>query len=79
MDRSLESETMTSHLIRSPEDELVDDWSNFTPDERMEAVWTLTKACLGWNKEGFEEPRLDRSVTRVIRATPTDKNESKKE
>ncbi len=60
---------ITSRVIRpgqrEPPDEL--DWLDATPAERMEAVWTLTKACIGWGSEGVAEPRLDRSVSRVLR------------
>ena len=60
---------ITSRVIRSgqeePSDEL--DWLDATPAERMEAVWTLTKVCMGWGSETVGEPRLDRSVTRVLR------------
>lgn len=38
-----------------------------TPGERMEAVWTLTLACLAWKKEFDGEPRLQRSVVRIQR------------
>lgn len=50
-----------------------------TIDERIEAVWTLTRACLEWRAtgaagaagadgaEGDDEPRLRRSVARVLR------------
>ncbi len=38
-----------------------------TPAERMEAVWTLTRACWAWTGEGDSEPRLQRSVVRVRR------------
>jgi hypothetical protein len=44
-----------------------------TMDDRIEAVWTLTRACLEWRAtgadgtEGDDEPRLRRSVARVLR------------
>ena len=51
---------ITSRLIRSPQREsLNDEWADSSPDERIEAVWTLTKACFAWNAEGLDEPRLD--------------------
>lgn len=64
---------ITSRVIRpgEPEPSGQEDWLDATPDERIEAVWTLTKACMAW--EGDErgedsgEPRLQRSVTRVQR------------
>jgi hypothetical protein len=30
-------------------------------------VWELTRQCLAWNREGEDEPRLQRDITRVIR------------
>ena len=34
----------------------------------MIAVWELTRACLAWQVEDPSALRLDKSVTRVIRA-----------
>ncbi len=39
------------------------EWEGTTPEERIEAVWTLTKLCNGWND--VDEPRLQRNITRV--------------
>ncbi len=44
-----------------------DPWRNATMEERIEAVWTLTKLCYAWNREDSDEPRLQRSVVRVQR------------
>lgn len=44
------------------------DWLMASPEERVEAVWTLTKLCLAWNNPSESEPRLQRTVTRVQRA-----------
>src|SRR5215217_3699067 len=44
------------------------DWSIASPEERIEAVWTLTELCLAWNKLSPSEPRLQRTVTRLQRA-----------
>lgn len=44
------------------------DWSMASPEERIEAVWTLTLLCLAWNKPSTDEPRLQRTVTRLQRA-----------
>lgn len=43
------------------------DWLDYTPAERIEAVWTLTKACMAWGGESDGEPRLQRSVSRIQR------------
>ncbi len=44
------------------------DWSAASPEERIEAVWTLTELCLAWNNPSSSEPRLQRAITRVQRA-----------
>ena len=63
------SEQMTVRVIRkgSPEPP-DDDWSMASPEERIEAVWTLTKLCMAWNNPSTSVPRLQRTVTRVQRA-----------
>ena len=43
------------------------DWASSTPSERIAGVWELTQQCLAWNREGVDEPRLQREITRVIR------------
>jgi hypothetical protein len=45
-----------------------DDWSSATPEQRMNAVWELTKLCLLWSSQGADAPRLQRSVVRIQRA-----------
>jgi len=45
-----------------------DDWSTASPEERIEAVWTLTELCMAWNNPSTSEPRLQRTVTRLQRA-----------
>lgn len=44
------------------------DWSKASPEERIEAVWTLTQLCWAWNQPSTNVPRLQRTVTRVQRA-----------
>lgn len=41
------------------------DWEGTTAEERINAVWELTRLCLAWS--GSDEPRLQRSVCRVQR------------
>ena len=43
------------------------EWIGFSPAERIEAVWMLTKLCLAWNNQAEHEPRLQRTLTRVQR------------
>lgn len=44
------------------------DWLMASPEERIEAVWTLTKLCMAWNQPSEREPRLQRTITRLQRA-----------
>jgi hypothetical protein len=44
------------------------EWTMTSPEERIEAVWTLTELCLAWNKPSESEHRLQRTVTRIQRA-----------
>jgi hypothetical protein len=44
------------------------DWLLTTPEERIEAVWTLTELCMAWNEQSDREPRLQRTITRLQRA-----------
>ena len=63
------NEEITSRVIRNGLPEPPDnDWPMATAEERIEAVWTLTKLCLAWNTLSQSEPRLQRTVTRVQRA-----------
>jgi len=56
---------VTSRVIRPGEPEPADtDWMALTPEQRIDAVWTLTKA---WNAEGDDDPRLQRSVVHIKR------------
>jgi len=45
-----------------------DDWQGTTVDDRIAAVWELTRQCLAWNRDPNDEPRLQRSVSRIQRA-----------
>ena len=59
---------VTSRVIRQgdpvPADE---EWENFMPEERINAVWDLTLLCLAWQRDEPGEPRLQRSVSRIQR------------
>jgi len=54
-------------VIRDGQEPRDDSWKDSTPEERIEAVWTLTKLCLMWNNQSTDEPRVQRTITRVIR------------
>ena len=43
------------------------EWENSTPEERINAVWDLTLLCLAWQNVQTDEPRLQRSVSRIQR------------
>ena len=68
MNEASGSREITTKVLREGEPEPHDDWSSFTPEERIEAVWTLTKACLAWNNQVSDESRLQRTVTHIQRA-----------
>jgi len=59
---------ITSRIIR-PGDPLPEDdyWDKFTPEQRMNAVWELTLLCLAWHTNRADEPRLQRSLSRIQR------------
>ena len=62
-------EQITVRVIRDGAPEPPDnDWSKLSPDERIEAVWTLTELCLAWNNPSTDIPEFQRTVTRVQRA-----------
>ena len=44
--------------------------ASMTPEQRIDTVWTLTKACMGWNNEVDDEPRLRKDVVKVTRRRP---------
>ena len=63
------NEKITSKVIRNGAPEPPDDyWTKATPEERIEGVWTLTELCLRWNNPSESVPRLQRTVTRLLRA-----------
>ena len=63
------NEQITVRIIRDGVPEPQDnDWSMASPEERIEAVWTLTELCFAWNKPSSSEPRLQRTITRLQRA-----------
>src|SRR5437868_4876995 len=65
---SSRSESMTVRVIRDGQPEPIDkDWMIVSPEERIEAVWMLTKLCLAWHEHSPREPTLQRTVTRLQR------------
>lgn len=44
-----------------------DDWTSLTPEQRIDAVWILTKAWMAWSSEEDDEPRPQRSVVHIKR------------
>ena len=59
---------ITTRVLRNGRAEPRDnEWLNYSPEERIEGVWMLTLLCLSWNNDLVNEPRLQRTVTRVQR------------
>ena len=53
------NERISARVIRDGLPEPPDnDWSMASPEERIEAVWTLTELCLAWNHPSESVPRL---------------------
>jgi hypothetical protein len=58
------------NIIRDGQAEPFDNgWESSTPEERIEAVWTLTKLCSAWSEELTDESRVQRTITRVQRTS----------
>ena len=68
MKGSTDPKTITSRIIR-PGDKVADEsyWDEATPAERIAAVWELTLLCLAWEPNRTDEPRLQRSISRIQR------------
>jgi hypothetical protein len=70
MNYPAERKHITSRIIRAGDP--VPDlqyWDTATPEERMNAVWELTLLCLAWQPNQADEPRLQRSISRIQRPT----------
>lgn len=69
MSNSSQDREMSAKVVRGGQDEAAEnEWMDASPEQRIEAVWTLTKICLEWNGNSSLEPRLQRTVTRLQRA-----------
>ena len=63
------NERISVRVIRNGESDVPDDaWMEFSPAERIDAVWTLTKLCLAWNNGLADELRLQRTITHLQRS-----------
>lgn len=58
--------TVRGHRGQDPGEE-ADEWAGATLEERMNAVWELTKLCLLWNTEDPDAYRLQRSIVHIQR------------
>lgn len=58
---------MTRVLRRGDPHPHEQEWEDATPEERINAVWELTRLCLAWQTDQEDEPRLQRSISRVQR------------
>jgi hypothetical protein len=61
--RAISSRIIRPGMVETPDM----DWKDATVSERIAAVWELTRQCLAWNRDPTDEPRLQRSVSRVQR------------
>jgi hypothetical protein len=69
MSQDSRNDQITVRVIRDGLPEPPDnDWSMVSPEERIEAVWTLTELCLAWNNSSTSVPRLQRTITHLQRA-----------
>jgi hypothetical protein len=59
---------VSSRVIRSGTTVPDDDWAGSSMNERIAAVWELTRQCLAWDRDPNDEPRLQRSIVRIQRA-----------
>jgi hypothetical protein len=62
-----EPRQITFSIIRDGKEPPDDSWKDLSPAERIEMVWTLTKLSMNWNREWTDEPRMQRTVTRLLR------------
>jgi hypothetical protein len=62
------SEQIKVRVIRDGLEPADNDWAMASPEDRIEAVWTLTELCLAWHKPSASVPRLQRTITRLQRA-----------
>ena len=68
MSEDFHQKKVTGRLIRSDESEpRGNQWLAYSPAERIEAVWMLTKLCLAWSHQLQDEPRLQRTITHIQR------------
>ena len=59
---------VTARAVRGTDfEEDAKEWAGTTPEQRMEAVWDLTRLCLLWNSREQDAPRLQRSIIRAQR------------
>src|SRR5262245_48105872 len=58
---------VTGRVFRNGEQPEGRTWQDPTPEERVNAVWELTRLCLVWRSSETGEPRLQRSVSRIQR------------
>jgi hypothetical protein len=59
---------VTARVVRSGEAPLPEESWPGSPEERLNAVWMLTRAAGAWTTKETGEPRLQRSTVRVQRA-----------
>jgi hypothetical protein len=58
MVEKLERRRIWTRVISKRSRPFRNDWAGTSPEERVEAVWLLSKLCYAWNSNQFDEPRL---------------------
>ena len=69
-DSTPERRTITARLVRPGEDPNAFDrefWDAVGPEVRLEALWDMVLELRAWKGEEGDQPRLQRSVVRLVR------------
>jgi hypothetical protein len=56
--------------VRLEDKEIGNDYSSFTPEERLAMVWTMTMQAWMFKEGIVEEPRMRRDVVHIVRGGP---------
>ena len=68
METASRRKNLTTRIIRNGDSPTQEShWDKTTPEQRIEAVWDLTLLCLAWQSKQADEPRLQRSISRIQR------------
>ena len=73
IDASRKDRGIVAHLGRQGEDEASFDrafWAGVAPEIKLEALWDMVIEARLWRGDHGDEPRLQRSISRVQRTKP---------